>query len=103
MRGSDDTESLDYDALEPLLKGQNRLRCLILNACSSLETLTTPIGVQVIGMIADIDDEAAVEFSKGFYDAIAVGKSPDDAFDEGVLAMKAKSLDPHVVAKLAAS
>jgi hypothetical protein len=97
MNGDHDVESLDYAALEPLLAGQRHLRCLVLNACNSLTGIQEPLGVPVVGMIDTIDDDAAVAFAKGFYDAIAAGQPPEGAFKQGVISMKSKGMDEHVV------
>lgn len=35
--------------------------------------ITTAFAPLVIGMVDDIDDEEALVFAKGFYDAIAAG------------------------------
>jgi hypothetical protein len=54
----------------------------------------------VIGMVDDIDDEEALVFAKGFYDALAAGQNPEEAYDVGVTALESEGLDPHIVAKL---
>ena len=51
------------------------VKCVVLNACCSIANLTDPISPITIGMDAAISDEAAVEISRGFYDALANGKS----------------------------
>ncbi len=73
------------------------VRCVVLNACSSIVNLTEPISPITIGMDAAIADEAAVEFSRGFYDALANGKSFARAFDEGKTALKLKGYDDSLV------
>lgn len=61
------------------------LECVILNACYSVSTgtlasLGTPY---TIAMEGPISDQAAVEFSRGFYDAIGAGKDITFAYEEG--------------------
>ena len=51
-------------------------------------------------MEESIPDKAAIEFSRGFYDALAAGKTIDIAYDEGVSAMKLASYDAAYVRML---
>jgi hypothetical protein len=44
-------------------------------------------------MESSVDNAAAVEFSRGFYDAVAAGKSYDFCIQEGQIACKTKNLD----------
>lgn len=73
------------------------VKCVVLNACSSITNLTDPISPITIGMDSAITDEAAVEFSRGFYDALANGKNFARAFNEGRTALKLKSYDDALV------
>lgn len=61
------------------------IKCVLLNACYTLAQAKLLKGAVrvVIAMKTGISDEAAIEFSKGFYDALAAGKSARLAFDEG--------------------
>jgi hypothetical protein len=43
-------------------------------------------------MDKSIDDEVAIEFARGFYDAFATGHTIDFAIDEGKAAAKLKGL-----------
>lgn len=64
-----------------LLKG--RLRCVVLNACTSDEQaaeIARTIDC-VIGIRSSIDDDAAIAFSRGFYEALAWGDSVGKAFE----------------------
>lgn len=79
------------------------VKCVVLNACSSIANLTDPISPITIGMDAAIADEAAVEFSRGFYDALANGKNFARAFDEGRTALKLKGYDDLLVKMIARS
>lgn len=79
------------DTITPLglakLFGQHRstIRCVVVNACHTLrlaEALATKID-HVIGMRYQIGDEAAIEFSVGFYLALFAGRTVPDAFAVG--------------------
>lgn len=61
------------------------IECVILNACYSVSTGTlASLGVPyTIAMEGAISDLAAIEFSRGFYDAIGAGKDIEFAYDEG--------------------
>ena len=64
---------------------ENRLRCVVLNACYSerqAEAIASHAAA-VIGMTADIDDAAAASFSRAFYRALAYGENLQTAFDLG--------------------
>jgi anti-sigma regulatory factor (Ser/Thr protein kinase) len=61
------------------------LECVVLNACSTVEQgkfLAYNIPY-VIAMRAPVEDELAIQFSRGFYDAIAAGKPIEFAYEEG--------------------
>lgn len=64
---------------------QGYVECVVLNSCFSLKQAEA-IGQHipyVIGMGREIGDQAAIDFSKGFYDALFAGRSTDDAFGFG--------------------
>lgn len=75
-------------ALADLVKRYPSVRCVILNACDTVKNLNVPISPCTIGMDETIDDDAAIEFSRGFYDALAAGKSIDHAYTEGTSAVQ---------------
>lgn len=86
----DDNGNSDLITPEGLaaLIGQHRatIRCVILNACYSIrlaKALAEKIEY-VIGMRYQIEDDAAIEFSFGFYVGLFGGQSIPDAFDRGV-------------------
>lgn len=78
------------------------LDCVILNACYSLSTGTlASLGVPyTIAMEGPISDKAAIEFSRGFYDAIGAGKDIDFAYGEGCRRVEMTSPDAQFVSKL---
>ncbi|NJN65048.1 MAG: CHAT domain-containing protein, partial [Acidobacteria bacterium] len=55
---------------------KGHLRCVLLNACwsSSIGELPEMKGLYAIGMQGPISDSGALEFSRGFYDAIGAGE-----------------------------
>ncbi len=72
----------------------NDVECVVLNACYSkvqAEAIHQHINC-VIGMNKGIGDKAAIEFSTGFYDALANGRNYQDSFDFGCNAINLKSI-----------
>ncbi len=64
---------------------KEEIECVLLNACYSeiqAEAIHRHINC-VIGMVKPIQDRAAINFSKGFYDAIFSGRNYVDAFSFG--------------------
>lgn len=61
------------------------LRCVVLNACWSLSTgESTAMDVPfTVAMDGPISDRGALEFSRGFYDALGAGLAFPDAYEEG--------------------
>lgn len=76
-------DKIEADALAGLLESfKTHLRCVVLNACSSKivgDVLRQHIDF-VIGMSRAISDDAAIQFSTGFYRAIAFHKDVNTAF-----------------------
>lgn len=71
------------------------VRCVILAACHS-EPQAAAISKYidyVIGMKKEIKDKAALEFSVGFYDALAAGRPVREAFEFGCNAIQFKFSD----------
>lgn len=77
-------------ALSELFKlCSKHVECVILGACFSASQ-ATPIRKYikyVIGMRKEIKDRAAIEFAVGFYDALGAGRSVEDAFEFGRVAI----------------
>jgi hypothetical protein len=92
--------TLSYDGLAEMVKRQKNIQCVVLNACHSMESIEEAFAPLVIGMMDQIEDEAAIAFSIGFYDAIAVQKSSEEAFEEGVVSVKAKGYASDLIVKL---
>ena len=77
---------------------KDQLDCVVLNSCYS-ETQAELIAQQipiVIGMKQEIGDRAAIEFSRGFYDALGAGRSIDEAFRFGCNAIDLQSIPEHL-------
>jgi NTP pyrophosphatase (non-canonical NTP hydrolase) len=77
------------DAISDLL-GRDKTKCVVLNACDSLQKMNVSISEFTIGVGDTVDDEEGLEFSRGFYDALSAGKTYEQAFDEGTMAVKLK-------------
>lgn len=92
--------TLSYRALAEMVKRQKAVQCVILNACHSMTTINDAFAPLVVGMMDEIGDEAAVAFTIGFYDAIAAQRSPDEAFDEGALAVRSKGYQAELIARI---
>jgi len=75
-------------------------RTVVLNACHTLglaEAITRHVDC-VIGTTGAIPDEVAIEFARGFYAALFMGKSVRDAFDLGKNEVRAKNVgDPEIL------
>ncbi|KAM3103008.1 TIR domain-containing protein [Phormidesmis sp. 146-12] len=89
----------DEVGLPKLIEGQalarlfdlfsDKVECVVLNGCYS-EVQAQSIAQyikSVIGMTQAIGDEAAIEFSVGFYDALGAGRSVDFAYELGCSAI----------------
>lgn len=84
------THFIHQDSLVDFFKlFSDHISCLLINACDS-ETQADAISEHidyVIGMNAPIDDNAAIEFAKGFYRAIFNGESIAKAYEFGCRAI----------------
>ncbi|KOP23535.1 ATPase [Hapalosiphon sp. MRB220] len=73
---------------------QNKVECVLLNACYSevqAEAICQHIDY-VIGMNQAIGDRAAIKFAVGFYDGLGAGRSLEDAFESGCIAIDLESI-----------
>lgn len=83
---------------------KDHIECVVLNSCYSVvqaEAIAQHIPY-VIGMKRAIGDKAAIEFSKGFYDALGAGRSIEDAFEFGRNAIQLEGIPEHLTPKLIA-
>lgn len=75
-----------------------RVECVVLNACYSApqaEAISQHIPY-VIGTSQAVSDKAAIEFSVGFYDALAAGRSVEFAYKFGCAAMQLAGSDKNL-------
>ncbi|HEY9630210.1 MAG TPA: TIR domain-containing protein [Coleofasciculaceae cyanobacterium] len=75
-----------------------RLECVVLNGCYSAtqaEAIAQHIPY-VIGMTKTIGDRAALEFAVGFYDALGAGRSIEDAYRLGCVAIQMAGIAEHL-------
>jgi NTP pyrophosphatase (non-canonical NTP hydrolase) len=87
------SSNVPLTAIAELVDRNPSVRCVILNACESASTLSTSISPCTIGMDAAMDDDVAIEFSRGFYDGLAAGRSVQQAYAEGITAVKLMGVD----------
>ena len=68
-------------------KHASSIRCVILNACYSLEQglLVSQVIPFTIAMEYALNDQAAIKFSEGFYDAVGAGQSIEEAYATDML------------------
>ena len=89
---------LGGEALAKLFKlHSDTVECVVLNACYS-EIQATAISRYihyVISMSNTIGDDAAIEFSIGFYDALGAGISIKDAYEYGCNAIFMEGMEGH--------
>ena len=78
---------LGVPLLEQMLVLVPTLQCLILNCCYSSLSITESLAPITVGMFTSIDDDVAIEFTKGFFDALGAGRSVDRCIKEGELAV----------------
>ena len=89
--GHGGTTEVQLADLADYLDRMDSLECVVLNACYSLTDISgRPLGKVTVGMEQAVDDEAAQEFARGFYDALGAGKSPAFAVEEGLHTARAK-------------
>ncbi|HEV7326758.1 MAG TPA: CHAT domain-containing protein, partial [Bosea sp. (in: a-proteobacteria)] len=79
---------VSIDAVKNMISQYKSIKCVVLNACESAKKITHSISNITIGMDETIPDDAAIAFSRGFYDALAAGKDFQRAFKEGVTAVE---------------
>lgn len=84
---------------------KTRLRCVVLNACytgEQAEAIAEQIDC-VVGMSGAIEDQASLNFSAAFYQALAYGRDVRSAFDLGCLQIDLQGLaegeKPQLIAK----
>jgi NTP pyrophosphatase (non-canonical NTP hydrolase) len=94
--GASDIDISISTLIDEISRG-SQVKCLVLNACSSLEGYKSPgLKFYVVGMSSEVNDLSAIEFSRGFYDAVGAGKSIPEAIDEGRSCARLKGLQANL-------
>lgn len=91
---------INHKALANLFKlFKDQVECVLLVACfSQFQSKAISKHIKnVIGMKREIGDKAAVEFSVGFYDALGAGKSVEEAFEFGRIAVECLGNSEHII------
>jgi hypothetical protein len=87
------------DALAALFKRfANQIKCVVLNACySEIQANAIARYIEfVIGMSQQIDDEAAIAFSIGFYQAVGAGCKFEEAYELGCVQIQLHNIPEHL-------
>jgi len=73
------------------------IQCVILNSCFSLtQGVLTALGIPfTIASERPLDDDAAIEFTRGFYDAIGADRNVEQAYTSGIRRCLLKAHDPR--------
>ena len=94
---------VDGDALANLFKlFSDSIECIVLNACysnSQSESIVKHIP-SVIGMNNKMPDDAAIEFSVAFYDALGAGRTIDFAYELGKSAIEMEGISGNQIPQL---
>jgi hypothetical protein len=101
------TKLVSGEALGKLLdlfSARYPVECVVLNACFSRVQAEeiVPFVDFVVGMSSEIGDEAALEFTVGFYKALGAGEPYEFAFELGCNAMQLAGIPEHLVPVLLA-
>lgn len=83
---------------DALLEPNQRLKCILLNACHSynIASKITSFADYSIGIEGTVDDRAAIEFSRGFYSQLFDGDSIEDCFKFGIAYIKSWMLEEDI-------
>lgn len=81
---------------------KDNIRLILLNACYSREQAQALVEVIdcVIGMSESIGDEAATIFAASFYRALGFGRSVQNAFDQGLVALSVANIPEEDIPQL---
>jgi CHAT domain-containing protein len=90
-KGNASTVSLD--ALREAVARKQSVKVLILNGCETGKNLTSAIAPYTVAMSDAVDDGAAIEFARGFYDALVLEKTVPEAYQEGLTAVRFGGFD----------
>jgi hypothetical protein len=62
------TTEVPLTSIKLLFDNRPSIKCAILNACRSVKSISIPLAEFTIGVDKNVNDDAAIEFSRGFYD-----------------------------------
>ncbi|MBD2492361.1 SAV_2336 N-terminal domain-related protein [Aulosira sp. FACHB-615] len=97
---SGEAKAVNPESLANLFKlFNNTTECVVLNGCYSelqAEAISQHINY-VIGISNEISDKAAIKFAVAFYDALGAGKSYEDAYNFGCLAIALENAPEHLI------
>lgn len=91
------TQSVPIEAVSQLISKYPSIKCVILNGCESAASLDHAIAGLTIGMGLALPDDAALEFTRGFYDRLAAGSTYREAADEGILSLQLKGHSEELI------
>jgi NTP pyrophosphatase (non-canonical NTP hydrolase) len=78
---------LSIDKLQQMVALSTSIQCVVLNCCYSAISVSEELAPVVVAMFDEVDDDVAIGFTKGFFDALGAGKSIDRCIQEGQLAV----------------
>ncbi len=90
---------IEPDALAALFEQfSSQVNCVVLNACyAEIQAKAIAKHIEyVIGMNQAIDDEAAIAFAIGFYQALGGGRSIEDAYKLGCIQIQLLNIPGHL-------
>lgn len=80
---------LTIGVLTDLLKmSATAVRCVVLNCCYAAGSVTEPLAQWTVGMDDQVQDDVAIQFALGFFDALGAGKDIDRCIREGRMAAR---------------
>lgn len=83
-----DGVTLTIETLTDILSHSTELKCLVLNCCYSSHSMTGALAPLTVGMFDSIDDDVAIQFTKGFFEALGAGRDLPRCIKEGSLAVR---------------
>lgn len=96
-------QAVSVRAMKALMKTlKDNIQVVILNACYSKEQATaiTEVINCAIGMNAAINDPAAIIFAASFYRAVGFGRSAQEAFNQGIVALALEGFEDESTPEL---
>jgi len=91
-------QAVSPESFAYLFKLFNKIECVVLNGCYSeiqAQAISQSISY-VIGINHEMNDQAAISFAVGFYNALGAGKSYEDAYKFGCNAIDLESFPEYL-------